>query len=141
MNKIVLMGRLTRDPEVRYSQGDSSMAIARYSIAVDRPTTRNAGSDQATADFINCVAFGRNGEFAEKYLHKGTKILVEGRIQTGTYTNKDGNKVYTTDIVVERHEFVESRNSESGSFASSIPTPDNGFINVPDDIDDDIPFA
>lgn len=117
------------------------MAIARYSIAVDRPTTRNVGGEQATADFINCVAFGRNGEFAEKYLHKGTKILVEGRIQTGSYTNKDGNKVYTTDIVVERHEFVESRNSEGGSFASSVPAPDNGFINVPDGIDDDIPFV
>lgn len=141
MNKVVLMGRLTRDPEVRYSQGDSSMAIARYSIAVDRPTSRTAGGDQATADFINCVAFGRNGEFAEKYLHKGTKILVEGRIQTGSYTNKDGNKVYTTDIVVERHEFVESRNSEGGTFAGSVSASDNGFINVPDGIDDDIPFA
>ena len=141
MNKVVLMGRLTRDPEVRYSQGESTMAVARYSIAVDRPTSRNAGGDQATADFINCVAFGRNGEFAEKYLHKGTKILIEGRIQTGSYTNKDGNKVYTTDIVVERHEFVESRNSEGGSFTSPMPTPENGFINVPDGIDDDIPFA
>lgn len=141
MNKVVLMGRLTRDPEVRYSQGESAMAVARYSIAVDRPTSRNAGGDQATADFINCVAFGRNGEFAEKYLHKGTKILIEGRIQTGSYTNKDGNKVYTTDIVVERHEFVESRNSEGGSFTSPMPTPENGFINVPDGIDDDIPFA
>lgn len=140
MNKVVLMGRLTRDPEVRYSQGESSTAVARYSIAVDRPTSRNAGNDQATADFINCVAFGRNGEFAEKYLHKGTKILVEGRIQTGSYTNKDGNRVYTTDIVVERHEFVESRNADGGSYAGAAPSPDGGSFNIPDGIDD-IPFV
>jgi len=144
MNKVILMGRLTRDPEVRYSQGESAMAVARYSLAVDRPVSRNtAGADQNTADFINCVAFGRNGEFAEKYLHKGTKILVEGRIQTGSYTNKDGNKVYTTDIVVERHEFCESRNSQGGdmSFGGSAPSaPDDGFINLPGGIEDEIPF-
>lgn len=143
MNKVILMGRLTRDPEVRYSQGESAMAVARYSIAVDRPVSRNAGGDQATADFINCVAFGKNGEFAEKYLHKGTKILVEGRIQTGSYTNKDGNKVYTTDIVVERHEFCESRNSQGGDmgFGGSAPSaPDDGFINLPGGIEDEIPF-
>ena len=144
MNKVILMGRLTRDPEVRYSQGDSAMAVARYSLAVDRPVSRNnAGGDQNTADFINCVAFGRNGEFAEKYLHKGTKILVEGRIQTGSYTNKDGNKVYTTDIVVERHEFCESRGAQGGdmSFGGSAPSaPDDGFINLPGGIEDEIPF-
>ena len=99
MNKVILMGRLTRDPDVRYSQGDSPMAIARYTLAVDRRFRRD--NDQQTADFISCVAFGRNGEFAEKYLHQGTKIVAEGRIQTGSYTNKDGNKVYTTEVVVE----------------------------------------
>ena len=108
MNKVILMGRLTRDPEVRYSQGEQPMAIARYSLAVDRRFNRNS-QDGQTADFINCVAFGRNGEFAEKYLHKGTKILAEGRIQTGSYTNKDGVKVYTTEVVVEEQEFAESK--------------------------------
>ena len=143
MNKVILMGRLTRDPDVRYSQGDNSTAIARYTIAVDRRVSRNAGDDQQTADFIGCVAFGRNAEFAEKYLHKGTKILVEGRIQTGSYTNKDGNKVYTTDIVVERHEFCESRGAQGGdmSFGGSAPSaPDDGFINLPGGIEDEIPF-
>ena len=107
MNKVILMGRLTRDPEVRYSQGEQPLAIARYSIAVDRRGRNSA--DGATADFINCVAFGKQGEFAEKYLHKGTKIAIIGRIQTGSYTNKDGVKVYTTDVVVEEHEFAESK--------------------------------
>lgn len=106
MNKVILMGRLTRDPEVRYSQGENSMAIARYTIAVDRRVRRDG--DQQTADFINCVAFGRSGEFAEKYFHKGIKIAVTGRIQTGSYTNKDGQKVYTTDVIVEEQEFAES---------------------------------
>ena len=97
MNKVILMGRLTRDPEVRYAQGENSMAIARFSLAVDRRRQNN--SDGQTADFINIVAFGRLGEFAEKYLHKGTKVALSGRIQTGSYTNKDGVKVYTTDII------------------------------------------
>lgn len=109
MNKVILMGRLTRDPEVRYSQGENATAVARYTLAVDRRFNRN--NDEQTADFINCVAFGRSGEFAEKYLHKGTKIAVTGRIQTGSYTNKDGVKVYTTDVVVEDHEFAESKNA------------------------------
>ena len=109
MNKVILMGRLTRDPEVRYSQGDNAMAVARYTLAVDRRFNRN--NDDQTADFISCVAFGRSGEFAEKYLHKGTKIAITGRIQTGSYTNKDGVKVYTTDVVVEDQEFAESKNS------------------------------
>ncbi|MDE7047530.1 MAG: single-stranded DNA-binding protein, partial [Lachnospiraceae bacterium] len=99
MNKVILMGRLTRDPEVRYSQGESAMAIARYTLAVDRRFNRN--NDGNAADFIGCVAFGKSGEFAEKYLRKGTKVVVTGRIQTGSYTNKDGVKVYTTDVVVE----------------------------------------
>ena len=111
MNKVILMGRLTRDPEVRYSQGDNAMAIARYTLAVDRRFSRNNGDDQQSADFIGCVAFGRAGEFAEKYFRKGTKIAVTGRIQTGSYTNRDGVKVYTTDVVVEEQEFAESKNS------------------------------
>ncbi|HKM34923.1 MAG TPA: single-stranded DNA-binding protein [Lachnospiraceae bacterium] len=147
MNKVILMGRLTRDPEVRYSQGENSMAIARYSIAVDRRQARN-NNDGQTADFINCVAFGRSGEFAEKYLHKGTKILVTGRIQTGNYTNKDGVKVYTTDIVVEEQEFAESKNTsgENGGYAGgnmSRPEPvgaGDGFMNIPDGIDEELPF-
>ena len=146
MNKVILMGRLTRDPEVRYSQGDGSMAIARYSLAVDR-RGRNQDGDQ-NADFINIVAFGKSGEFAEKYLHKGTKVLVTGRIQTGSYTNKDGVKVYTTDVVAEDQEFAESKSasaSNGGGFqdaAGQAPIPAGyGFMNVPEGIDEDIPFA
>ena len=108
MNKVILMGRLTREPDVRYSQNaDGSMAVARYTLAVDRRRARN-NNDEQSADFISCVAFGRSGEFAEKYLHQGTKIVVTGRIQTGSYTNKDGQRVYTTDVVVEEQEFAES---------------------------------
>ena len=147
MNKVILMGRLTRDPDVRYSQGDSPMAIARYTLAVDRRFRRD--NDQQTADFISCVAFGRNGEFAEKYLHQGTKIVAEGRIQTGSYTNKDGNKVYTTEVVVENQEFAESKASASkneGGFqpqAQSAPTAPagDGFMNIPDGVEDvGLPF-
>ena len=138
MNKVALMGRLTRDPEVRYSQGEKSTAIARYSIAVDR---RFKTDGQPTADFINLVAFGKAGEFAEKYLHKGTKITVVGRIQTGSYTNKDGQKVYTTDVVVEEQEFAESKNasSQQGGGATA-PQAGDGFINIPDGIDEELPF-
>ena len=138
MNKVILMGRLTRDPEVRYSQGENPMAIARYSLAVDRRFNRN-NQDGQTADFINCVAFGRNGEFAEKYLRKGTKILAEGRIQTGSYTNKDGVKVYTTDVVVENQEFAESKGSQSEGAAAPRPA-DDGFMNIPDGIEE-LPFS
>ena len=147
MKKVILMGRLTRDPDVRYSQGDSPMAIARYTLAVDRRFRRD--NDQQTADFISCVAFGRNGEFAEKYLHQGTKIVAEGRIQTGSYTNKDGNKVYTTEVVVENQEFAESKASASnneGGFqpqAQSAPTAPagDGFMNIPDGVEDvGLPF-
>ena len=153
MNKVILMGRLTRDPEVRYSQGESSMAIARYTLAVDR---RRGGNQQdgQTADFIGIVAFGRSGEFAEKYLKKGTKVVVTGRIQTGSYTNKDGVKVYTTDVVAEDQEFAESKgsnagnggNSYGGDFSSgnnSNETPSaagDGFMNIPDGIDEELPF-
>ena len=139
MNKVILMGRLTRDPEVRYTQGDNAMAIARYSLAVDRRFKRDGEPD---ADFINCVAFGKSGEFAEKYLKKGTKVAVVGRIQTGSYTNKDGQKVYTTDVVVEEQEFAESKNSGSSDNNQSAPVNKNtDFMNIPDGIDDtELPF-
>ena len=146
MNKVILMGRLTRDPEVRYSQNDGSMAIARYSLAVDRRgRSQNQDGDQ-TADFINIVAFGKAGEFAEKYLHKGTKVLVTGRIQTGSYTNKDGVKVYTTDVIAEDQEFAESKNAgaSNGGGYQEAPAPTaagDGFMNVPEGIDEDLPFA
>ena len=145
MNKVILMGRLTRDPEVRYSQGESATAVARYTLAVDRRFNRNG--DENTADFINCVAFGRAGEFAEKYFRKGIKIAVTGRIQTGSYTNKDGVRVYTTDVVVEEQEFAESKNSsssgEGGFTGGSRPEPaaaGDGFMNIPDGIDEELPF-
>lgn len=144
MNKVILMGRLTRDPEVRYSQGENATAVARYTLAVDRRFTRN--NDDQTADFINCVAFGRSGEFAEKYLHKGTKIAITGRIQTGSYTNKDGVRVYTTDIVVEDQEFAESKNASAGNggyapeTGSAPAAAGDGFMNIPDGIDEELPF-
>ena len=159
MNKVILMGRLTRDPEVRYSAGDNSMAIARYTLAVDRRFRRDGGNDQS-ADFIGCVAFGRSAEFAEKYLRQGTKIVVTGRIQTGSYTNRDGQKVYTTDVVVEDQEFAESRGASSDNGMSGFggmtrqPSPmaaapmptsgpmssGDGFMNIPDGIDEELPF-
>ena len=135
MNKVVLMGRLTRDPEVRYSQGQTSTAIARYSMAVDRKFKRQGEAD---ADFLNCVAIGKSGEFAEKYLRKGMKIAVVGRIQTGSYVNKDGQKVYTTDIVVEEHEFCESKGTTSAQPAA--PKSSDGFMNIPDGLDEELPF-
>lgn len=147
MNKVTLMGRLTRDPDVRYSQGGQPMAIARYTLAVDRRRGRS-DSDQQTADFISCVAFGKAGEFVEKYLHKGMKICVAGRIQTGSYTNRDGQKVYTTDVVVEEQEFCESRAANDTVQNHSTPTPQSsgtsaaldGFMNIPYDIDEELPF-
>ncbi|MBQ7067168.1 MAG: single-stranded DNA-binding protein [Lachnospiraceae bacterium] len=144
MNKVILMGRLTRDPEVRYSQGENPMAIARYTLAVDRRFSRN--TDEQSADFISCVAFGKSGEFAEKYFRKGTKVLITGRIQTGSYTNKDGVKVYTTDVVVEEQEFAESKNSSNGEgnfSGGNAPAPTaagDGFMNIPDGIDEELPF-
>ena len=145
MNKVVLMGRLTRDPEVRYGAGENSTAVARDTIAVDRRFKRDG---EQSADFIGCVAFGRNAEFAEKYLRQGTKIVLTGRIQTGSYTNRDGQKVYTTDIVVEEQEFAESKAATAGnggqgnySRSSSAPSDANGFMNIPDGIDDDLPFS
>lgn len=139
MNKVILMGRLTRDPEVRYTQGENATAVARYTLAVDRRYNKN-NSDQ-TADFINCVAFGKAADFAEKYFRKGLKIAVTGRIQTGSYTNKDGNKVYTTDVVVEESEFAESKNNNSSAPAPApAPTAADGFMNIPDGIDEELPF-
>ena len=146
MNKVILMGRLTRDAEVRYSQGDASTAVARFSLAVDRRFKRDG--DEQSADFINCVAFGRTGEFMERFGRKGTKFLVEGRIQTGSYTNKDGQRVYTTDVVVEQVEFAESKSSNEGNNGGYVPTnrptpsqaAGDGFMNIPDGIDEELPF-
>ena len=152
MNKVILLGRLTRDPEIRYSNGDNAQAVARYTIAVDRRMRRDAQEGAQTADFIGCVAFGKSAEFAERYLKKGTKILVTGRIQTGNYTNREGQKVYTTDVVVEDQEFAESKAAASsgGGAPASAPAPapanassqidESGFMNIPDGAIDDLPF-
>ncbi len=166
MNKVILMGRLTRDPDVRYSAGssDQQQAYARYTLAVDRRMRRDNNDPNAqTADFISCVAFGRSAQFAEQYLHKGTKVAVTGRIQTGKYTNKDGQTVYTTDVVVEDQEFAESKASadryngsqgsgfDSYSAPASAPSPerakapssdspDGGFMNIPEGLDEELPF-
>ena len=142
MNKVILMGRLVRDPEVRYSQGETSTAIARYTLAVDRRFKREG--DQQTADFIGCVAFGRAGEFAEKYFRKGTKVLVTGRIQTGSY-ERDGQRVYTTDVVVEEQEFAESKASgQDSSYQQAAATPSSavgdGFMNIPEGLEEELPF-
>ena len=148
-NKVILMGRLTRDPEVRYSSGERSMAIARYTLAVDRRGRRSEGSEQ-TADFIPCVAFDKAGEFAEKYFRQGMRVLISGRIQTGSYTNKEGQKVYTTEVIIEDQEFADSKNSSGSSTGSGYnesfrPSPENasseGFMNIPDGVDDEgLPF-
>lgn len=164
MNKVILMGRLTRNPDVRYGTGEGAMAVARYTLAVDRRFRRDGGQD---ADFIGCVAFGRQAEFAEKYLKQGTKIAITGRIQTGSYTNRDGVKVYTTDVVVEDQEFAESKasaaNYNGGGFApqdnfQSAPAPmsapqaparpnpgsaagaEEGFMAIPEGIEEELPF-
>ena len=190
MNKVILMGRLTRDPDVRYTQGDNTMCIARYTLAVDRRFNRNSAGDGNNADFIPCVVFGKSAEFTERYLKKGTKVAITGRIQTGSYTNREGVKVYTTEVIVEDQEFAESKNAASGgsyggngagnygggsgynggnnygnnnsynggsgynnagSFdsgagqasQSSAPAADSldGFMNIPDGIDEELPFA
>ena len=156
MNKVILMGRLTRDPEVRYSAGENALAIARYTLAVDRRFKRDG---EATADFINCVSFGRTAEFAERYFHKGIRITICGRIQTGSYTNREGQKVYTTEVVVEEQEFAESKAASQGYAASAnagasapqsmpiadMPTPSaesaEGLKNIPDGIDEELPFS
>lgn len=147
MNKVVLMGRCVRDPEVRYG-GANNTVVAKYTMAVDRKYKKDG---EPTADFINCVAFGKLGEFAEKYLRKGVKVVVSGRIQTGSYTNKDGVKVYTTDVVIEEQEFAESKgasqqNQENNNVQAgmsphgSAPVDSDGFMNIPDGIDDELPF-
>ncbi|MBR4026377.1 MAG: single-stranded DNA-binding protein [Lachnospiraceae bacterium] len=147
MNKVILMGRLTRDAEVRYSQGGASTAVARFTLAVDRRFKRE--NDEQTADFIGCVAFGKTAEFMERFGRKGTKFLAEGRIQTGSYTNKDGQRVYTTDVVVESVEFAESKASNdnyrnSDYVPASKPSPNSaagdGFMNIPDGIEEELPF-
>lgn len=140
MNTVILMGRLTRDPEVRYSQGEQAMVVARYTLAVDR----RGKNQENSADFIQCVAFGKAGEFAERYLHKGTKIVLTGRIQTGSYTNKEGQRVYTTDVVAEDQEFAESKNTEGGGTYSNKPAPapqsgNDGFMPAGDD--SELPFV
>lgn len=149
MNRVILMGRLTRDPEVRYSQGERSMAIARYTLAVDRRGRRTQDGAEQTADFINIVAFDRAGEFAEKYFRQGMRVLVSGRIQTGSYTNKDGQKVYTTDIVVDDQEFADSKGAGDGGSGGYQPTSrpaptsaiGDGFMNIPDGVEDEgLPF-
>ena len=153
MNKVILMGRLTRDAEIRYSQGENQSAIARFTLAVDR-RFRREGAEQ-TADFISCVAFGKTAEFLERFGRKGTKFVLEGRIQTGSYTNKDGQRVYTTDVVAENVEFAESKNSggsdgnaSGGTSAPQTPQANDdpfagggdGFMNIPDGIDEELPF-
>ena len=148
MNKVILMGRLTRDPEIRYANNANSTCIANYTLAVDRRFKRQG--DEQTADFIQCVAMGKGGEFAEKYLHQGTKIVVEGRIQTGSYTNKDSQKIFTTEVWVESQEFAESKaaSAQNGNQNASAPTRPNvaqndsdGFMNIPDAIEEELPFA
>ena len=144
MNKAILMGRLTRDPEVRYSQGAQPMAVAKFSIAVDRRFKRDGEPD---ADFFNCTAFGKQGEFVEKYLHKGTKVVLSGKIQNDNYTNKDGQQVYATRIIVDEIEFAESKNASgsgtvnggNGQAAANVGAGD-GFMNIPDGIDEELPF-
>lgn len=147
MNKVILIGRLVRDPDIRYTQGQNSMAVARYTLAVDRRTK------EKEADFISCIAFGKAAEFADKYLHKGTKLAVTGRIQTGSYTDKDGRKVYTTDVVIEEQEFAESKNAASDASeatrtdetgrgqANTHANVSEGFMGLPDGVDDEaLPF-
>lgn len=144
MNKVILMGRIVRDPDVRYSSGEKPTAVARYTLAVDRKFKRDG---EQTADFISCVAFGKQAQFAENYLHQGMKMVVVGRIQTGSYTNRDGQRVYTTDVVVEEHEFAESKsaNENPGALydtprrASNVDS--DGFMDIPAGIEDQLPFS
>lgn len=149
MNKVILMGRLVRDPEVRYTQAENPMAVSRYTLAIDRRGIKKKEGDQKPeTDFINCIAFGKSGEFAEKYFHRGLRVLVSGRIQTGSYVNKDGNKVYTTDVIVEEQEFADSKNqnAENGGAGNNqqgtgSAASGDGFMNLPDGIEDEsLPF-
>ena len=138
MNKVVLMGRLTKDPDIRYTQNQESICIARYTLAVDRRGPKKEG--EQTADFINVVAFGKAGEFVEKYFHKGTKLVISGRIQTGSFTNKDGQKVYTTEVIVEDQEFAESKKDGSAEGNQGSRT-EGGFVDIPEGIEEDLPFS
>lgn len=141
MNKVILIGRLTRDPEIKYITGENAVTIATYTLAVDRRFRRDG--EEQTADFIRCTAFGKNAEFAEKYLRMGIKMVIEGRIQTGSYTNKDGVKVYTTDVIVESQEFAESKKASEGSTQNTRPAPSHtsaDFMNIPEGADDSLPF-
>ena len=137
MNKITLIGRLTRDVEMRYIANNNNMAVARYTLAVNRPFKKNGEQE---ADFLPCIAFGKTAEFAEKYLAKGMRVAVEGRVQTGSYTNRDGQKVYTTEVVVERQEFLEKKADNSQSDTSTAGNYGDGFMNIPDGIDEELPF-
>lgn len=151
MNKVILMGRLTRDPEVRYSAGENALAIARYTLAVDRRFKRDG---EASADFIPCVVFGKSAEFAEKYFRQGMRVTISGRIQTGSYTNNEGNRVYTTEVVVEEQEFAESKSASQANAAAyqpqytapapmqSAPKPAaDGFMNIPEGLEEELPFS
>ena len=135
MNKVIIMGRLTRDPEIRYSQGENSLAIGRFTLAVDRKFKRDG---EQSADFISCLSFGKAAEFEEKYFKQGTKVVITGRIQTGNYTNKEGQKVYTTEVVVEEQEFAEGKKSSDNEEASKVAN--DGFLNIPTEIDEEMPF-
>ena len=141
MNRVILMGRLTRDPEVRYTQGNEPIAVARYTLAVDRRGRRQDGNEQ-TADFINIVAFRKAGEFAEKYFRQGMRVLVSGRIQTGSYTNREGQRVYTTDVIVDEQEFADAKRDGAEPSNYGIPSPaGDGFMNIPDGVEDEgLPF-
>lgn len=142
MNKVVLMGRLTKDPDVRWTQGQNQTCVARYTLAVDR-RVKKTNESQQTADYISMVSFGSQAEFIEKYIKKGTKIVISGHIQTGSYTNKDGVKVYTTDVITESVEFAESKKAagENAQNTQEPQTDSDGFMNVPDEIDDELPFS
>ena len=137
MNRVELIGRITRDPEIRYSNGAESIAICRFTLAVNR---RKKSDDSQEADFINCIAFKGTAEFIEKYLRKGSKIAVCGRIQTGNYTNKDNQKVYTTEVIVQEIEFAESKKEDSDNNGRPEPTDGSGFMNIPDGIEEELPF-
>ena len=139
MNKVMLIGRLTKDPEVRYSQGEEQKAVARYTLAIDRRVKSADGTRQA--DFIPCVAFGKAAEFAEKYLKKGMKMAITGRIQTGSYTNKEGQKIYTTDVIIEEQEFAESKKASGQQAETGTGQQDDGFMSIPDGIEEELPFA
>lgn len=141
MIRVILMGRLTRDPEIRYSHGERSMAVAKYTLAIDRRGPRTQEGNEQTADFINCTAFDKAGKFLKKYFHQGMRVLVSGRIQTGSYTNKDGVKVYTFDVIVDDQEFADSKNASGDNSKPEPSSAGDCFMNIPDGVDDEeLPF-